>query len=241
MSERKIIKCLFPAVLLIVFGILQVSAQEELRCSLQINVFEFGNASAQVENVKIALTSSDKKTKVEPEPLTGAAALFNNLSSGKYKIETSKDGFQRRVKQIEIDCAVADSDGKVFEHIYLWKGSSKEITKLPADNSFRAVSGVEASDEVKASAGKSVENSALKLAKPAYPGAAKAVRAAGTIAVQVTIDEDGNVISAEAVEGHPLLRAAAVKAARQSKFLMTLLSGVPVKVMGIITYNFIAQ
>ena len=70
---------------------------------------------------------------------------------------------------------------------------------------------------------------------------ARAVRAAGTIKVQVTIDEDGNVISAEAIEGHPLLRTASVKAARMSKFKQTLLLGTPVKVTGIITYNFVAN
>ena len=59
--------------------------------------------------------------------------------------------------------------------------------------------------------------------------------------VQVVIDENGNVISARAVSGHPLLQAVAVGAARQAKFSPTKLSGQPVKVTGIITYNFVAQ
>ena len=79
---------------------------------------------------------------------------------------------------------------------------------------------------------------ATNLVKPAYPAAAKAVRAAGAVNVQVTIDETGNVISASAVSGHPLLRASAVQAARSSKFTPTLLSGKPVKVTGVIVYNF---
>jgi protein TonB len=86
-----------------------------------------------------------------------------------------------------------------------------------------------------------VNGSAISLPKPAYPPAAKAVRAAGTVSVQVTIDENGNVISASAAGGHPLLQQAAVGAARQAKFKPTLLSGTPVKVTGIITYNFVAQ
>ncbi len=83
-----------------------------------------------------------------------------------------------------------------------------------------------------------VNGKALSLAKPAYPAAARAVRAGGAVNVQVTIDESGGVISATAVSGHPLLRAAAVEAARQSKFSPTLLSGQPVKVTGVIVYNF---
>lgn len=82
---------------------------------------------------------------------------------------------------------------------------------------------------------------AISLPQPPYPPAAKAVRASGTVNVQVTIDEHGNVISASAVSGHPLLRAAATAAARQARFAPTKLSGEPVKVNGVITYNFVAQ
>jgi TonB family protein len=80
---------------------------------------------------------------------------------------------------------------------------------------------------------------ALVLPKPAYPPAARAVRATGAVSVQVLIDESGKVISAYAVSGHPLLRAASVEAARGTKFSPTKLSGQPVKVSGIIVYNFV--
>jgi len=80
---------------------------------------------------------------------------------------------------------------------------------------------------------------ATSLPKPAYPAAARAVHASGTVTVQVTISESGSVISASAVGGHPLLRAAAESAARGAHFSPTLLSGQPVKVTGVITYNFI--
>jgi protein TonB len=82
---------------------------------------------------------------------------------------------------------------------------------------------------------------AVSLPKPAYPAIAKAARAAGTVSVQVTIDEAGRVISARAVSGHPLLQAAAVQAANGARFSPTLLSGQPVKVTGVINYNFVAQ
>jgi protein TonB len=59
--------------------------------------------------------------------------------------------------------------------------------------------------------------------------------------VQVLIDENGNVVSAKAVSGHPLLQAVAVSAARQARFSPTKLSGQPVKVTGVIQYNFVAQ
>lgn len=80
---------------------------------------------------------------------------------------------------------------------------------------------------------------ATYLAKPTYPAAARAVHAEGMVTVKITIDEDGSVIAAEAINGHPLLRAASEAAAREAKFLPTLLSGQPVKVSGILTYNFV--
>lgn len=80
---------------------------------------------------------------------------------------------------------------------------------------------------------------ATSLPKPPYPPAAKAVRASGAVSVQVLISETGSVISASAVSGHPLLRPAAVSAARGARFSPTLLSGQPVKVSGVITYNFV--
>jgi periplasmic protein TonB len=82
---------------------------------------------------------------------------------------------------------------------------------------------------------------AISLPKPPYPPIARAARAAGTVTVQVTIDESGRVISARAVSGHPLLQQAAVQAAHGARFSPTQLSGQPVKVTGVITYNFVAQ
>jgi periplasmic protein TonB len=82
---------------------------------------------------------------------------------------------------------------------------------------------------------------AISLPKPQYPPIARAAHAAGTVVVQVLIDENGSVVSAKAVSGHPLLQAVAVAAARQARFSPTKLSGQPVKVTGVIQYNFVAQ
>jgi TonB family protein len=79
---------------------------------------------------------------------------------------------------------------------------------------------------------------ATYLPKPPYPATAMAVRAEGKVDVQIMIDEHGKVVSAKAVSGHPLLRNAAEQAAWGAKFTPTLLSNVPVKVTGVIVYNF---
>ncbi len=97
------------------------------------------------------------------------------------------------------------------------------------------------SGSVKTISGGVINGKATNLVKPTYPTAAKAVRASGTVNVQVTVDENGDVISASAVSGHPLLRASAVQAAKASKFSPTMLSGQKVQVSGIIVYNFTAE
>ncbi|MBA3242250.1 MAG: M56 family metallopeptidase, partial [Acidobacteria bacterium] len=73
---------------------------------------------------------------------------------------------------------------------------------------------------------------------PAYPAIARSARARGNVAVRVTIDENGKVIAAKAVSGHPLLRSAAEEAARGAQFEPELLDGKPVKVSGTISYHF---
>ncbi len=86
-----------------------------------------------------------------------------------------------------------------------------------------------------------ITGEATFLPKPAYPPIAKQMRAHGPVSVQVLIDETGKVVSATAVSGNPTLLHAAEKAALQARFKPTRLSDQPVKVSGVITYNFVLQ
>lgn len=79
---------------------------------------------------------------------------------------------------------------------------------------------------------------AIDLPKPEYPNGAIFVKAFGSISVQILIDENGNVETAKAHSGHPLLRSAAEKAAVKARFEPTILGGRYVKVRGTIVYNF---
>jgi TonB family protein len=82
---------------------------------------------------------------------------------------------------------------------------------------------------------------AIKKPQPDYPATARAERAQGVVVVQIVVDENGNVISAVAVSGHPLLQLEAVQAAKMAKFTPTKLCGKPVKVSGVVTYNFVLR
>jgi hypothetical protein len=115
---------------------------------------------------------------------------------------------------------------------------SEQRPRVPAGQ------GASPSDIVKTPDGDTVSGGVLNgkafsLPKPTYPAAARAVRAAGAVPVQVLIDIDGTVFAAAANGGHPLLQAASVTAACNAKFTPTLLAGQPVKVSGIIVYNYV--
>lgn len=99
--------------------------------------------------------------------------------------------------------------------------------------------GVKTPEGVKAPISGGVLNGkAISLPAPEYPAVAKQARVTGAVTVRVTVDENGSVIAAQAVSGHPLLQASAVQAARQARFSPTLLMGEPVKIVGVIIYNF---
>ncbi len=84
-----------------------------------------------------------------------------------------------------------------------------------------------------------INGKAKSLPKPAYPSEAQAQRLGGTVFVKVKIDEKGNVTEARIICGHQILGKASEDSARGAKFEPTMLNGKPVKVSGIIVYNFV--
>jgi TonB family protein len=80
---------------------------------------------------------------------------------------------------------------------------------------------------------------AIKKVAPSYPPTAKAARASGPVLVQVLISETGEVLTEAILSGHPLLRETALQAARKWIFRPTTLSGRPVKIRGLLQFNFI--
>lgn len=87
--------------------------------------------------------------------------------------------------------------------------------------------------------GSVLNGKALSLGRPNYPSEAKARRDGGSVDVLILISEDGSILRAGALNGAATLQFAARDAACRSKFSPTLLAGNPVKVSGIVTYNFV--
>lgn len=190
-----------------------------------------------------------------------------NLPEGRYKLTLKKVGYKQTIDNVTVSCDEAE-DGVFTAYTNMWRGASTETVEVPSlpvkemrleritklgstDGAGRGVvvdrvdsqgslsSSPSPGGSPKSISGGVLNGKATSLPKPEYPPAAMAVRASGAVSVQVLIDENGDVVSANAVSGHPLLRAASEAAARGAKFSPTLLEGNPVKVSGVITYNFV--
>jgi Ca-activated chloride channel family protein len=121
---------------------------------------------------------------------------------------------------------------------YIISGASGSENTFVVDGQETANFRTGGNSATKIVSGGVINGRATNLPKPEFPAAARAVKAFGTVSVQITIDENGNVTSAQAVSGHPLLRPAAEAAAANSKFAPTMISGKAVKISGVIFYNF---
>jgi TonB family protein len=128
-----------------------------------------------------------------------------------------------------------DAEENVGDNAWKLIRESLNVDKLPA------AAGAEPEIELLKGgifAGGILNGRAISLTTPEYPPGARATHASGEVVVQVTIDETGKVIAAQALRGHPMLRPAAEEAARKARFTPTTLCGKPVKVNGIIVFNF---
>jgi protein TonB len=70
---------------------------------------------------------------------------------------------------------------------------------------------------------------------------AKQAHVQGPVSIQILVSEEGKVLSAQVVSGNAMLIPAAKDAALRARFTPTMLNGQPVKIQGVITYNFTLQ
>ncbi len=228
-------------------SILSLSAQSD-SCDLQLNIYKYQKNPAvepeQIKNVTAILENSESQRKINADFQNEMIPFFTNLPKGTYTATISMKGYKVTTKEIKLICETEQSQSLIIENMFLWNGNPKDTVKmfetLFTDSSNNEITSAKLPENVsKEKKTKTTNGRATYLPQPDYPPAAKAIRASGAVRVQITIDELGKVISARALYGHPLLRASAVKAARESRFESTRLHGIPVKIIGVVVYNFI--
>ena len=248
---------IFIVVVFILFSLglnLQVKAGT---CNLRLNVFEYKTKKlSDIVSTYImdettllpdakAVVINIRTKQVFRSSLFGRTPYFRNLDEGTYYLTTSKVGYKQTKQKITVDCQFVNSEYIFCEKVLLRKGNINQIVNESPVASIGDPGGCYYTpSEIEQFSGKSstdeiFNDRAVILKKPPYPAAARAVRASGQVTVEITIDKQGNVISALAISGHPLLQGAAEKAAMESKFSPVLVKGKPVKVTGVIVYNFV--
>lgn len=137
----------------------------------------------------------------------------------------------------------SDQSGSPDQHRFVIVPGSKDAVMMPMSpdgvSPLRTGVMVATTTEapLKAPAG-GLSGKAVKRVQPKYPPIAKAAGAQGPVSVQIVVGEAGDVESAKATAGHPLLQQAAVDAAKEWRFSPTKLNGNTVKVAGTISFNF---
>lgn len=232
-------------------------------CGLRIYVTEANefetDAIKPVMDARIVAAKAGSRRKI-PAITSDGQQQFTKLAEGEYKITITKQGFKRAIQPVNFVCYTPNQDGVIY--VSLERGSSaqtvvsekitvrtgivlgrREVLTVIGDPPESETKSNPVNDksasEPKVISGGVLNGKAISKPAPPYPAIARAAKASGTVTVQITIDEEGKVIEAAAVSGHPLLRASAVSAARKARFSPTLLAGQPVRVAGVITYNFI--
>lgn len=213
------------------------SAQNRF-CNVQLKVAELGagTESVEVKASSAVLQRAGALTTIA-STLKDEMPFFSGLPEGYYAVVVSSEGYKKTVKKFRLNCSAELIEQKVV----LWKGLSSDLINFIDNAEF-----LKPDDDL------SYPSVSLtrKLVQPSYPSKARAKGASGQVKVQVTIDEQGNVISADVLgkaafslnkarEGYIDLWTAAEEAALQSKFYPTYLVNSPVKVTGTIIYNFV--
>ncbi len=83
-----------------------------------------------------------------------------------------------------------------------------------------------------------IRGEAIKQSQPDYPAIARSARQEGTVPVEISINENGDVISARAISGPVLLRGPAESAARRWKFKPSTRDGKPLPAVTTINFRF---
>jgi len=119
--------------------------------------------------------------------------------------------------------------------------SSTDASALGCSNrshNFTSAQEVARDSQLKSKSNDELRSAAVVHPEPEYPPLAKAARVSGNVEVEITIDQEGRVISARAVSGHPLLKDSATAASKQWRFDPKRLSQTPTALAGTLTFVF---
>ncbi len=231
MKNLTLTKNILSIILFIFFSSCNLFAQTEF-CNIEVKVRD-SETKEQINDFELQAVNIDKKILYKSNEVI--PNLVENVLSGVINISVSKEKYIDKFHRISVDCKDFSKNNSKQIEIFLEKKKPAGTKNNEGPKGVLMIGNSSTNNSTL----KPINSSSLNLGKPSYPAAARATRASGAVQIQVVIDLDGNVIFAKAISGHPLLRSVSEKAAVESKFKPTTLSGEPVMVSGIIVYNFV--
>ena len=249
------LRLVFVFTLIVLAFVVKAEAQTcVLKVGAWVSLPAAENSSA-VDDFNATATNQSSGEAFEATFLSGYA-YFKDMPDGNYKIRIKKEGFKTTVHQHKLACGTTSAGFNILD-LFLLSGSPSEVVEARPVTRVRMdrmtvvgnpdvirrsdppppkLTSVQAGSTI---SGGVLNGKAVYLPKPLYPVEAIAARASGAVTIQVLIDESGSVIKAATVSGPELLRSAAENAAHMARFSPTTIAGVPVKVGGVIIYNFV--
>ena len=201
--------------------------------------YQLGNSYFRMSRVKDAMKAYQRAVELKPDHYLA----FNNLGTAQHSLRQFKEAIGSYQAALRVDpdypeallglgvvyLELKDQDGALEQHRRLTAIDGERADKL-----YSYINNKKITLEV-------LNGKALYLAKPSYPPIARQAHASGTVIVWVSIDETGKVVSASVLTGHPLLRQPSLAAAKEARFTPTKVEGRPVRVTGVIHYNYVAE
>lgn len=190
-----------------------------------------GRAYHDKTNYDLAIADFDKVIEINPKE----TSAYLNRGDAFEKKGNAQQAIGDYKKVVEIDAnneAAKNNLKRLQDELAKTLPKPKEPEKVPVPDTSNAPQTVELGQ---------LNALALKLAVPVYPQMAQKLNIQGKVTVQVTLDEEGKVISAKAVSGQSLLRSACEDATRGSKFKPALVGNRAVKATGFVVYNFVTK
>lgn len=184
------------------------------------------------KNIELAIADYDKAIEINPKELMAYLKRAQaNEETG--KIETAIADYQKALELDSENESARNNLKRLQDQIAAAKAA--EQPQPTTGNKQNIPTTVTSSEPVNLG---NLNSLAVNLVVPTYPTLAQKSNTSGKVTVQVTLDEEGKVTSAKAVDGPPLLRGASEDAARKSKFKPAMVNGQAVKSTGFIVYNF---
>jgi bla regulator protein BlaR1 len=214
---------------LVWWAFFRMRADRELACDAQVLSYLGNKDSHQYGSALIKLLENFS----QPQRLPAVAGILENKTQLKRRIKMIAQ-FRSQTRSI----GIASATLLAMLSVLLLTDAKNQPSLLQAQDS--ANSSIPAPRSIKVGGGIQQSKLIFKV-DPVYPEAAKASGLFGKIKLEVTINEEGMVSDAKAVEGHPILCEAAISAVRQWRYSTTLLNGMPVAVNTNVTMTFSAD